>query len=215
MPPSTWTPIRSPQIADLVPSLPGDAVFDLLNALDQKDRAEVQSVLSFPGGSVGSLMDLHVISVCEDVELEVVLRYLRKRQDLPEQIDELVVVDRAGALRGVLPVKRLLVHEPGTHVADVMVRDPIAFRTDESACDAVQFFERYDLRSAPVVNLHGQVVGVLGIDEVTPGSARLSGGVAGGLRGRSLGRVRDRRTRACHNMANTCLLNGILPDDAG
>jgi magnesium transporter len=158
--------LDSDQIADLVPSLPRDAVFDLLNALDQKDRAEVQSVLSFPPGSVGSLMDLDVLSVREDVEMEVVLRYLRHRRDLPDQIDELVVMDRGGALRGVLPVKRLLTHDPETRVGDVMIRAPIAFRTDDSARDAVQIFERYDLRSAPVVNLHRQIVGVLGIDEV-------------------------------------------------
>jgi magnesium transporter len=47
-----------------------------------------------------------------------------------------------------------------------MEREPVSFHTDESAREAVQAFERYDLRTAPVVNLHNRVVGVLGIDQV-------------------------------------------------
>jgi magnesium transporter len=158
--------LDSDEIADLVPNLPRDTVFELFNSLDRKERAELQSVLAFPEGSVGSLMDLDVISVRDDVEIEVVLRYLRKRKDLPEQIDQLIVVDRAGTLKGVLPVKRLLVHDPETMVSEVMLVEPVAFHTDESARDAVQAFERYDLRTAPVVSIHNQVVGVLSIDEV-------------------------------------------------
>jgi magnesium transporter len=158
--------LDSDEIADLVPSLPKDTVFELLNSLDRQDRAELQSVLAFPPGSVGALMDLDVVSVRDDVEVEVVLRYLRKRKDLPEQIDQLIVVDRAGTLKGTLPIKRLLIHDPDRLVADIMEREPVSFHTDESAREAVQAFERYDLRTAPVVNLHNRVVGVLGIDQV-------------------------------------------------
>jgi magnesium transporter len=158
--------LDSDEIADLVPSLPKDTVFELFNSLDRKERVELQGVLAFPEGSVGSLMDLDVISVRDDVEIEVVLRYLRKRKDLPEQIDQIIVVDRAGTLKGVLPVKRLLVHDPETMVKDVMLLEPVCFHTDEAARDAVQAFERYDLRTVPVVNIHDQVVGVLSIDQV-------------------------------------------------
>jgi magnesium transporter len=158
--------LDSDEIADLVPSLPRDTVFELFNSLDRKDRTELQNVLAFPEGSVGALMDLDVLSVRDDIEIEVVLRYLRKRKDLPEQIDQIIVVDRAGILKGVLPVKRLLVHDPEEMVSDVMLLEPVAFHTDESARDAVQAFERYDLRTAPVVNIHNQVVGVLSVDQV-------------------------------------------------
>ncbi|MCG3201048.1 MAG: Magnesium transporter MgtE [Gammaproteobacteria bacterium] len=158
--------LDSDEIADLVPSLPRDTVFELFNSLDGKDRAELQDVLSFPEGSVGALMDLDVLSVRDDVEIEVVLRYLRKRKDLPEQIDQIIVVDRAGVLKGVLPVKRLLIHDPEAMVGDVMLLEPVSFRTDESARDAAQAFERYDLRTAPVINIHNQVVGVLSVDQV-------------------------------------------------
>ncbi|HSQ08115.1 MAG TPA: magnesium transporter, partial [Chromatiaceae bacterium] len=75
--------LDSDDIADLVPHLPSDLVPELLNALSRKDRDQVQSVLSFPEGSVGALMDFDMVSVREDNRIEVVLRYLRRRGRLP------------------------------------------------------------------------------------------------------------------------------------
>jgi magnesium transporter len=158
--------LDSEQLADLVPSLPRDTVFELLNTLDQKDRAELQTVLAFPPGTVGALMDLDVITVREDVELEVVLRYLRQRKDIPDQTDQLCVVDRDGILKGLLPLRVLLIHDPETLVSEVMTREALAFHTDEAAAEAVSAFERYDLISAPVVNIHHRLVGILRVDEV-------------------------------------------------
>lgn len=159
--------LDSEEIAELAPSLPRDLVVELLGTLTGDDRSEVQRVLSFPEGTVGSLMDLDTLSVRDDVTLEVVLRYLRKRKDdFPEQTDQLCVVDRDGSLRGLLSLRALLTHDPDVRVAAVMTSDPLAFHTDERVSDAAQAFERYDLISAPVINLHGQLVGMLRIEQV-------------------------------------------------
>ena len=48
----------------------------------------------------------------DDVTLEVVLRYLRRLDELPDHTDQLFVVDRAQQLQGVLPLARLLVSDP-------------------------------------------------------------------------------------------------------
>lgn len=158
--------LDSDEIADLVPSLPRDTVLQLLNTLDDKDRAQVQSALAFPAGTVGALMDLDVVTVREDVDLDVVLRYLRQRKGIPKHTDQLCVVDRDGTLKGLLPVHELLVHDPNTQVAAVMTRNPVVFHTDALANDAVSAFERYNLISAPVVNIHHRLVGILRIEEV-------------------------------------------------
>jgi len=154
------------EIADLVPDLPKDIVIGLLTSLDNQDRAEVQSVLNFPEGTVGALMDFEIVTVRDDVSFDVVLRYLRRREHLPDNIDQLFVVDRAGILKGVLRLRDLLTHEGDAVVGDVMNREPLFFYTEDLARDAAQAFERYDLISAPVVNLHHQLVGCLGVDVV-------------------------------------------------
>lgn len=153
--------LESDEIAYLVPSLPQDAVAALLSSLDQRDRQKVREMLAFPEGTVGALMDIEFVTVRDDVVIEVVLRYLRRHEELPDPFDQVFVVDREGVLAGVLRLKDLLTHDPDCPVAEVMQRDPLAFTTHDPVTEAVDVFERYDLVSAPVVNLHGKLAGVL------------------------------------------------------
>ena len=153
-------------IADLVPHLPSDLVPELLGSLAPENRAEARSALAFPEGTVGALMDFDMIPIREDKRLDVVLRYLRRFDRLPDHTNKLMVVDKGGMLTGVLFIQDLLVHDPDTSVADVMEREPVHFRTDDDIQGAARAFERYALVSAPVVNAHGQLVGRLTVDQV-------------------------------------------------
>ena len=156
--------LDSDDIADLVPDLPGHVVPRLLQCLNHVDRTRVESVLAFPEGTVGELMDFDLAAVREDVSLDVVLRYLRRLGRLPEASDRLMVVDRDGLLRGTLGIEALVVHPGEIRVAAVMEKDPVRFQTIDAAADAARAFERYDLIVAPVVNAHQQLVGYLKVD---------------------------------------------------
>jgi magnesium transporter len=158
--------LDSDELADLVPDLPKDLVPELLRSLPSEDRAEVQSVLAFPEGTVGALMDLDVVSVREDKSLDVVHRYLRVRGELPAHCNQLVVVDRGAVLKGALSLEVLVTRDPESTVGDVMDREPVFFHTYDEARDASLAFDRYGLVSAPVVNAHRQVVGRLTVDAV-------------------------------------------------
>jgi len=159
-------PLDPEDIAELIASLPEESRRAVLERLDKADLAEVRSVLSFPEDSVGAAMDLDFVSVREDASLEAVQRLLRRRKELPSHTNELIVVDRANQLRGFLPISRLLLGEPESTVAEQMSRDPVFFYTDDRMQEAVTSFEKYDLVSAPVVNLHDQVVGRITVDAV-------------------------------------------------
>lgn len=159
--------LESDDIADLVALLPDYLGQEVLEKLDRADQAEVRSVLSFPEGSVGAMMDVDFVSVREDALLEAVLRLLRRRKhDLPEENTDIIVVDRSNHLRGMLSLQQLLLNEPEQTVTEAMTRDPVFFFTDDSVKDAVAAFEKYNLLSAPVVNLHQQVVGRITVDAV-------------------------------------------------
>ncbi len=158
--------LDSDDIADLVSSLPEELRHAVVERLDRTDQAEVRSVLSFPDGSVGAIMDLDFIAVREDTTLEAVQRLLRRKTALPVHTNELIVVDRSNGLRGVLDLQRLLLDEPDRRVAEVMNPQPTYFYTDDGVRDAITAFEKYDLISCPVVNLHRQVVGRLTVDVV-------------------------------------------------
>ncbi len=154
------------ELADLAPEFPRDVVFELMESLDAQQRERVRSALSYEEDQVGALMDFEMVTIREDVSLEVVLRYLRRLKELPGHTDKLFVVDYDGILKGILPIKRLLVNDPDRQVAEVMADDPVSFQPDEDAYDAAQAFERYDLISAPVVDKDGKLIGRLTIDEM-------------------------------------------------
>ncbi len=158
--------LGSDEIADLVPDLPDDVVPTLLQRLTPEDRARVQSALDFPTGSVGALMDFELAAVRDDVNLDVVLRWLRRRGSLPEGVNSLPVVDRAGRLQGMLPLEQLLTRPGDVAVHRAMQAKPVSFHTSDSATEAASAFERYDLIAAPVVNVHHQLVGLLKVDAV-------------------------------------------------
>ena len=122
--------------------------------------------MSYAEGSVGALMDFDLVSVREDVSLEVVLRYLRRFDELPDHTDQLFVVDREEHLRGVLPLNVLLVNDPDTEVAALMQTDALTLQATDEADDAAQAFERYDLVSAPVIDGAGKLVGRLTVNAV-------------------------------------------------
>ncbi|MCI0919101.1 magnesium transporter [Stutzerimonas stutzeri] len=154
------------ELADLAAELPRDVVHELMETLDAQQRERVRSALSYEEDQVGALMDFEMVTIREDVSLEVVLRYLRRLKELPGHTDKLFVVDYDGVLKGVLPIKRLLVNDPERHVSEVMASDPVTFHPDEDAYEAAQAFERYDLVSTPVVDKSGKLIGRLTIDEM-------------------------------------------------
>lgn len=158
--------LDSDEIADLVPDLPQDIVPSLMQRLDPNDRDRVRSALSFPDGSVGSLMEFDVTAVRGDVSLDVVLRWLRRRGSLPPGTDMLPVVDRDSCLQGILRLDTLLTHPGDEPVSEAMHRHPVAFHSNDPAASAAHAFERYDLIAAPVTNIHGELVGLLKVGAV-------------------------------------------------
>lgn len=154
------------EIADLAPDLPKDVLQDLLESLDASNRERLQSALSYPEDAVGALMDFDIVTIREDITLEVALRYLRRIGSLPDHTDKLFVVDRHDMLRGVLPLKRLVVSDLDSGVAEIMADDAVVFHPEDKATDAAKAFERYDLVTAPVVDENNKLIGRLTVDTV-------------------------------------------------
>lgn len=154
------------EIADLAPDLPQDVIEELLQSLDAQKRARLQSAMSFEEDTVGALMDFDMVSVRDDVTLEVALRYLRRLSELPDQTDKIFIVDSQNYLKGVLPLKRMLTLDLDSIIRDVMVEDVVIFQPTDEAREAAQAFERYDLVTAPVVDSQNRLIGRLAVDVV-------------------------------------------------
>ena len=173
------------EIADLAPDLPREVMQDVFRSLSLEERDQLRSAMSYPEDTVGGLMDFDMITVRDDITAEVVLRYLRRLDEMPDHTDQLFVVDRQQNLRGLLPVSRLLVSDLDVPITAIMVAETVKFEPDEKAQDAALAFERYDLVSAPVVDGAGTLIGRVTVNAVVDfireetDSEKLS---AGGLR---------------------------------
>ncbi|MBK1722189.1 magnesium transporter [Thiocystis violacea] len=155
------------ELADLAPDLPPEVMEDVLASLDQREQAQVKAALSFREGTVGALMDFDMVRVREDVTLEVVLRYLRRFDALPDHTDKLFVIDRDDRLRGVLTLESLLINDPETQVAEVMkARSLVTFAPEDDANEAATAFARYDLVSVPVVDGAQRVIGRITVADI-------------------------------------------------
>lgn len=154
------------ELADLAPDLPHDVLQELLESLDAQNRARLQSALSYTEDTVGAIMDFDIVTVREDVTLEVVLRYMRRLGSLPDHTDKLFIVDRHDVFKGVLPLKRLVVSDLDATVEDIMADDAVIFQPGDFADEAAKAFERYDLVTAPVVDENHKLVGRITVDAV-------------------------------------------------
>jgi magnesium transporter len=159
--------LEADEIADLAPDLPEQVVQDVIRALPQEERVLLRAALSYDEGTVGALMDFDQVTVRADVSLEAATRYLRALDELPAHTDQLFVVDRGGKLLGTLPLARLIVSDLEREVGAVMIPESVKLRPEDRAEDAAQAFERYDLVSAPVVDLiTGSLVGRVTVNAV-------------------------------------------------
>ncbi len=153
-------------LADLFPEMPRDVVQELLLSMEQQDRDRLKAVLYYPEDTAGGLMDLDTVTVRADISLDVVLRYLRRRGEIPPSTDSLFVVDRDGQYLGLLPLTALLTHEPAATVHEVMVHDENAIPADMPARDVANLFQHRDLITAPVVSDENILLGRITIDDV-------------------------------------------------
>ena len=153
-------------LADLLQELPDTIAEQVLESMSQADRARVAAVMSFPEDSAGGLMNTDAITVQPRHALEIVLRYLRLRKDLPETTDALVVVNSRDEYVGMLPIARLLTSDPSVTVREVMDTDAPAIAVNMSDTEVARLFAEEDLVSAPVVDAGGKLVGRITIDDV-------------------------------------------------
>ncbi len=158
--------LEADELADIAPDLPPAVIEEVVQSLPVEERERLRAALSYLEGTVGALMDFDHVAVRDDVTLEAATRYLRRLDELPDHTDQLFVVDREQRLKGTLPLARLIVSDLHLQVAGVIVPESVQLRPEDSAEDAANAFERYDLISAPVVDADGRLIGRLTVDAV-------------------------------------------------
>lgn len=155
----------SDDVVDLVEDMDEPERAEILAALDESDRAAVQQSLTYPEYSAGRLMQSEVVTAPEHWTVGETIDFLRAEDWLPEQFYHIILVDPRRHPTGYVTLGRLLAAR-----REVLLRDisEDSFRTisalsEES--DVAYLFNQYHLISAPVVDAHDRLVGVITIDD--------------------------------------------------
>ncbi|MFT5398051.1 MAG: magnesium transporter [Gammaproteobacteria bacterium] len=152
--------------ADLILSLSNDKLVNILLTLNSENRERLEAVLSYADDTAGGLMNIDQITIRADVSLDVVLRYLRIRGEMPNHTDQLFVTDREFHYLGALFLRDLLTNGPDEEVRSIMHTDIDAMNAHMSDAEVAREFEDYDLISAPVIDEEHKLIGRITIDDV-------------------------------------------------
>lgn len=158
--------LETDDIADILQQLPKTIIRRVLQSMDAQDRHRVERVLTFDEDSAGGLMNTDTISIRPNLTLDVVLRYLRRHDEIPAMTDNLFVVDRNDHYIGQLPLRKILTSDPSLTVEDVMDSEAEAIHASTESIVVARLFERHDWVSAPVIDDRNKLLGRITIDDV-------------------------------------------------
>ena len=153
-------------LADLLDELPDTVVTQALQGMDYQYRTRLETVMNYDEDTAGGLMNTDTVTIRPDVTLDVVLKYLRLREKIPQNTDNIIVVDRYNHYLGILSVTNLLCADPEKTVSDSMNRNYISIKSNTLASDVANIFEDRDLVSAPVIDKNNILLGRITIDDV-------------------------------------------------
>jgi magnesium transporter len=151
---------------DIIQDLPVDKVDDVLEAMDAQHRARLEQVLAYDEDTAGGLMNTDVLTIRSDVSMETVSRFLRRRGEIPEKTNRLMVVDRDNRLVGQLRLALLILEAPESMVSEHMEVEFPGIVASASSQEVARLFQQRDLISAPVVDEEGHLIGRITVDDV-------------------------------------------------
>lgn len=153
-------------LAELMDDLPDKVIEEVLKSMDRDHRERLEQALSYPEDSAGRLMNTDVITVRADATIDVVLRYLRLRGEMPENTDYLYVVSRRNQYIGRISVSDLLTKNPSTAINELINDEQPGIPLNMSDSEVATQFSDHDWVSAPVVDANNILLGRITIDDV-------------------------------------------------
>jgi magnesium transporter len=156
----------SDDAADIVAELKAEDAAAVLEAIEPEDSDEVRRLLLYDEESAGGIMQLELISAREDETVTDVIERIRHTGDEVEDLNYVFVVDAQNRLRGWVSLRQLLLARTDQILGELMANCELVVQVDEDQEQVAQDFQKYDVRSAPVVDDQGRLLGRITVDDV-------------------------------------------------
>ncbi len=151
---------------DFLEELPAGVVKRVLQNTDEKTRRLINQFLKYPENSAGSLMTIEYVEFHTGTTVEKAMEILRKVGLDKETIYTLYIIDDGRHLKGTLPLRRLILSDPGALVDDIMYPNPVSVQTTDDQEKVAEMVRHYDLMAIAVVDKENRLVGIITADDV-------------------------------------------------
>lgn len=158
--------LDSDDVADILHELPIKVREEVLSALSPELRAQVTELLRYETNVAGGLMAKELMKARVDWTVVQCIDEIRKQAENVSKFYAVYVVDGADMLLGRVALQDLIISDARTVVGKICERDIISVETYMQDSEVAEVMRKYDLESVPVVNVRGQLVGRITIDDV-------------------------------------------------
>jgi magnesium transporter len=152
--------------ADLLADLPEAHSDAILESMEPEERHEVEELLEFREDSAAGYMTTDFVAVPHDGSVSEAMDALRRFEGDPEMVSEIYLIDEHEALKGSVPLLRLMLARPESQLKDLSAGQVISCRVDTDEDKVAELFDKYNLRALPVVNSGDKLVGIVEADDV-------------------------------------------------
>lgn len=153
---SSLDPART---ANLLARLPADTRGQILGTLSGALSQEIESILSFPPGTAGHLMDARVALFSAETTVRVALDRIQALRD--RRVSDLVLTDAEGAFDGVVRLQDVVGADPERQLAELKSPRAVFVQPMTPREDVVDLLNKYHLSSLPVVDHQNEPVGII------------------------------------------------------
>ncbi len=160
------TELDTDDAAYVIESLEESDKQEILAQIPSGDREALERALEYPEDSAGRLMQADFVAVAPYWTVGNVIDHMRESDDLPDEFNEIFVVDPTFRVLGSVELSRLLRTKRDIAVSSIMSTDRHMVLATEDQEALARQFQRYDLMSAPVVDANNRLVGVVTVDDV-------------------------------------------------
>ena len=158
--------LNSDDAADILNELPIKTREEVLGGLESELRGQVIDLLRYEENVAGGLMAKELIKVRINWTVVQCVDEIRKQAENVDKFYAVYVVDERDKLLGRVSLKDLVVSDARKLVSDIYEQEVTSVETYLDDTEVADIMRKYDLESVPVVNVQGQLVGRITIDDV-------------------------------------------------
>jgi magnesium transporter len=152
--------------ADLLNELSDEESEAILEEMEPEERHEVEELLEFSPDSAAGQMTTDFVSAAKEATVSEAVDALREFEGDPDTITEIYLLGKDDKLAGVVTLPRLLLAKPQTSLHLLSEIHHVSCVLHASSKEVAALFDKYNLRSLPVVDHHGRVAGAIHAEQV-------------------------------------------------